>query len=441
MVAYAPRKPVAQRKIMPWKIEEIANQNFAPGDDFLKSIANQARKVYCEYSALDEAIPDVVQLLPPPLMAMQKEFIRSVCELPQDPVPLPSRPRIPSNSGGCDCQLYRVTAQFTAYPDAEFPPFTSEPMYGPVGIWAGPIPGGTTAAWGFVNRGDSSTGCLPSARRVISSQGFDPRSQLSILGIAPAGLPGSPFINCARPTLPTAPPSVRVQPPALPTINIPVPGLPPIVIPVIAAPIFIKPEFNFSPQFVLDVGGINVEFKLGEVNLSYSPTFAAPITINPPGFSQPQLPPTVQPQPLPDTGDCCVELLAGQQDIKEKLTEIEACVCPKEQTVVEQVSGVQAHTFQSTGRVVRTANLVVDGYLDRKAFGVPGGQEVRISGWYSFMVENRKISRESIQYDRNELFCDIDGVDGFTFSLYNGLTATCTIFADIEEETQNGNTT
>lgn len=448
---------------MPFPLKDIAGQNFQPGSDYLKSVANQARKAYCAYVDLEEGIPDVVETGLSPLRALQKEFVRSVCELPEDPVPLPPSKRLPSNAGKCAGVYYQAKGR------GKSPSTGGQTVDYQSGGW-GPVsfaqrtfdPGsGTQVQYGFeFQNGTPATGPQPGRITNYFVTGVPDGTSFSVTSITPD--PSLSPTDCNRPTLPTDRTSPRSdrQPP---TVNIPVPDLPDIVIPVIPVPVPVLPGVRFAPTLVFDVGGINIEFSPGNVEFSFNPQINAPITINNPGGLAPTLPPSVQPVPPPSGRDCCEQLLAeigaarGQIEIVRAKTidiqtgvqrvegvqsgtvvplleDIQECVCPKPTRQLAGFTNLQTFTSnEPTSNMAFAQVRIVDGGNKRKTFGVPGGVPVTIAGWYAFGRDGRWGERRPLQFDNNLCLPETRLLTDFTFAVYNGLTASGTVHVEIED--------
>lgn len=444
---------------MGYPIAEIANQNFQAGADYLKSIANSARKAYCTYVAVDNAIPDVVDVVPAPLKALQEEFVRSICELPADPVPLPPPNRLPSNAGSCACQPYRVN--FSTLRGEVIQETLTVDRLGPIGMFnrSADNPNDPTLRQvGITSRGLPTEPCRTDLRfdQYLQAGGSVPIS-IRLNSVVP--VPSSTFVPCDRPTLPTdrRPPGPVDRP--RPTVNIPLPNLPDIEIPVFPVPLPVLPNVKFEPKLVIDVGGINVEFTIGEVNFNFNPELNAPITIFPPGYGQPSLPPAVRPDPSPSGEDCCDEILAaiaevdvqvretdlrvqGVQDtangIKQTqdnavvplLEDIKDCSCPPETLQVATFNNLQGYTYQDANTKLAFAQVNVLTTDIKKTWTVDGGKEVALVGWYAFGRSGRLGERRGLQFRNNLCLPEQPGMDEFTFGLYNGITANGTVHAE-----------
>lgn len=448
---------------MAFPLKDIAGQNFQPGSDYLKSVANQARKAYCGYVGLDEMVPDIVDSGTSPLAALQKEFVRSVCELPDDPVMLPPARRAPSNQGQCQNVLYRVVSIVERGGGLGTDTFPTT-VYGPISIQVRPFDGNPDFNLYVLKHNGRSGGApgnppLEDTLTTARKNGGSGYIQSAVLADT-----NPPQIDCARPTLPsdrTVPSPSRDR--QLPTVKIPVPDLPDIVIPVIPVPIPVLPGVRFAPTLVFDVGGINIEFSPGNVDFSFNPQINAPITINPPGFGQPALPPSVQPVGNQGGRDCCDQLLAeiaaarGQIEIVRAksidiqngvegvanvqsgtvvplLKDIQECACPRPTRQIEGFTNLQTYTSSDPRSNMAFAQVRVLGGGDkRKTFGVPGGVPVTIAGWYAFGRDGRWGERRPLQFDSNLCLPETRLLTDFTFAVYNGLTASGTVHVEIED--------
>jgi len=448
---------------MGYRWSEIANQNFQPGSDYLKSIANTARKAYCTVIApVDVWLADTFPF-PAESEALSRELARSLCELPEDPVPLPPADRLPSNIGQCQCQPYRVA--YTVFTNGV--PFESGSIdrLGPINVSRREIPGSggsTLVLVGITHRGNTTQACSPTAivdDLLQASKSSNPT--ISIDSIVP--VPNYGFVDCARSTFPTDKPRSPDNEPPRPTIDIPRPTLPPITIPIFPVPIPVLPGVEFSPKLVLDVGGINIEFSIGEVNFKFNPQLNAPITIFPPGYGQPTLPPSVQPLPSPGGEDCCEEILEildvistrtqridlNVQDVEQTADNIEAvqsnnviplledimkCACPLETVQVATFNNLQGYTYNNADTKLAFAQVNVLTNDIKKTWTVDGGKEVALVGWFAFGRDGRLGVRRPLQFRNNLCLPEERGMNEFTFGLYNGITANGTVHAEENEE-------
>lgn len=446
-------------------LSSLAGQAFQEGSDYLLSIANQARKAYCGYVALDNSIPDVVDLTPPPLRALQNEFVRRVCELPDDPVPLPPAPRSPSNAGKCECLAYKIKGYYQEQ-GSEPIQFSNE-VYGPITPYSrtvGAAPNVQTQV-GYTHRGIYGGGCQPTTQdNIVRSAGIQYNLTMVLTSITPyAPNPPAPT-DCSRPTLPTDN-TTRKGPSVPPSVNIPVPNLPDINIPVLPVPLPVAPNVSFEPKLVIDVGGINISFTMGDVEFSFNPNINAPITLFPPGYQQPALPPSVEPLPPQGGKDCCDEIFKrfntvdsnlfkvdlATQGIKDDtaniktvqnasvvplLKDIQECVCLPDAQLFATYTNVQDIIFPAGDEEVAFAVVRLIGEGDeKKRFQTPGGEPVVMCGWYAFGRSGRWFDRHALQYKDNIMIPPSRGTNTFTFSVYNGLRANCQIFTYKKETT------
>lgn len=443
---------------MGWKIEDIANQNFQPGSDYLKSIANAARKEYCSSGTALGDWADDNNTMPVPLKSLLKEFDRSICELPQEPVPLPPANRRPSNEGQCVGLLYRVNNSWADNSGSINTDFTN--VFGPVTPYSRTFVDGpnifTEIGYTYFGREGAPT---PGQMQTNIT-----RSQQQATGLRFAAWSATPFspnnpqpTECKRPTLPTDP--VDRRPPVdRPRVRIPSPGFPDIDLPIFPVPRIVAPGIKFEPKLILDVGGINIEFNVGGVDLSFSPTLIAPITIFPPGFGLPSLPPTINPDggssstcdltPVLDR----LQLARGEIEVVRSevieaqniannisnvqlntvvplLQDIQDCVCLPDAILFSSVGNVQDYLFPAGEEELAFATIrLISGSDKAKTFGTPNGETVTIIGWYAFGRSGRWGERKGLQYSNNLLVPIGRGWNTFTFSLYNGLTANLQLF-------------
>lgn len=448
---------------MGYRWSEIANQNFQPGSDYLKSIANATRKAYCSVGAPIEGWLADNLPFPPALEALSRETTRALCELPEEPIALPPPNRLPSNAGACDCQIYRVN--FSTLRGQQVQETLTIDRRGPIGMFnrsANNPSDPTLRQVGITSRGLPTEPCQATTRfdQFLQTGGSLPVS-IRLNSVVPA--PGSTFVPCQRDTLPTdrQPPGPVDRP--RPTINIPIPTLPPITIPIFPVPLPVLPGVKFEPKLVIDVGGINVEFTIGEVNFNFNPQLNAPITIFPPGSGQPSLPPSVQPLPSPGGEDCCEEILEvldvistrtqridlNVQDVEQTTDNIEAvqsnnviplledikdCACPPESVQVATFTNLQGYTYQDANTKLLFAQVNVLTTDIKKTWTVDGGKEVALVGWFAFGRSGRLGVRKPLQFRNNLCLPDVPGMDEFTFGLYNGITANGTVHAEKNEE-------
>lgn len=444
---------------MGYRWSEIANQEFQAGSDYLKSVANSARKAVCRSGDLVGNFLEFNELAPPAVAALLGELGRSLCELPEDPVLLPPANRAPSNEGKCQCQPYRVNYEILL----DGAPFDSGFLdrRGAIGVFREerPNPGQPrpAIALGITHFGNINESCslAPIKNDLVIYPGSG-NIQLVLTGLSTP--PGSTFVPCERPTLPTDRPRTPLPAPR-PTIDIPRPTLPPITIPIFPVPLPVLPNVKFEPKLVIDVGGINIEFTVGEVNFNFNPELNAPITIFPPGYGQPSLPPAVRPDPSPSGEDCCDEILAaiaevdvqvretdlrvqGVQDtangIKQTqdnvvvplLEDIKDCSCPPETVQVATFTNLQGYTYQDANTKLAFAQVNVLTTDIKKTWTVDGGKEVALVGWYAFGRTGRLGERRALQFRNNLCLPEQPGMDEFTFGLYNGITANGTVHAE-----------
>lgn len=439
-------------------LESIANQNFAPGDDYLLSIANQARKAYCTFVDINESVPDVVDIVPAPLKALQQELVRRVCELPQDPVPQRPPNRLPSNAGSCVCLPYRIKGFYQESGGPQIS-FTNE-VYGPVTPYSRKIgnPPNVQDSVGYTHRGNFGGGCLPTLQdNIVRQQNVGLGLRMTVVSIEPyAPNPPAP-VDCQRPTLPTDRTVTQPRLPS-PSINIPRIDLPDINIPVLPVPLPIGPGISFEPKLVIDVGGINISFTMGDVEFSFNPQIDAPITFFPPGYKQPTLPPGVEPLPSKNSKDCCDEIfkrfntvdsnlfkvdLATQgikddtQNIKTVqnasvvplLKDIQECVCDPDAQLFQTFTNVRGCIFPAGEEEISFAVVRLAGNLnDRRTFEVPGGETVSMVGYCSFGVSGRWGERIPLQYRDNIVKAPGRGYNQFTASFIDLGTGNVQIF-------------
>jgi len=123
--------------------------------------------------------------------------------------------------------------------------------------------------------------------------------------------------NCGNP--PVEYPIVEIPPVTFSpdvTINLPG-GL--VTIPVTIIPTVIVPTLNFRPEVNVNVGGINVNFNLGGIDLSSDTSGGVSITL-PPGDTRP-LPPNPTAPKDPRSQACDLT------EVNRKLDEIKECAC------------------------------------------------------------------------------------------------------------------
>jgi hypothetical protein len=448
---------------MPFPLRDIANQNFQPGSDYLKSIANAARKSYCSSGTALGDWAAGADTMPIPLKALMREIDRSICELPEEPVVLPPVQRSPSNAGSCECAPYEVKSFWKDGSSQGV--LNTDRFYGPVTPFQREVgaPPNVQQQVGLFHRGIFGSGCQPAIQETVKRSDFNnPSLSQVVVSIAPYS-PNPPApIDCVRPTLPTDR-TARRQPTDRPVINIPVPNLPDITIPVIPVPLPVLPGVKFEPKLVVDVGGINIEFGVGDVDFSFSPVLVAPIFITPPGTYQPSLPPGVQPLPSDGGVDCCDELLAAIaavdgkveltrsrvidvenivdniQDIQLNtevplLKDIQDCACLPDTQLFQVFNNFQSVIFPAGEEEVAFATVTVTQGGDiKKTFGAPGGETVSIVGWYAFGRSGRQGERKPLQYINSIMQAPGRGWNTFTYSLYNGMRANCQIFTFIKD--------
>lgn len=413
---------------------QIVGKSFAPDVSLFEAAANETRRALCSREQIGTAVLDTGISLGGPLAAMREGLLNHICNQPGEIIPRPSQPLAPSNEGSCSCQRYIVRTR-TTLPSGDSFPDSESLLYGPIGTFEDRDPAGTNARrQGLTSRGDIGGPCLPTIVKTVLNVGHQEGQKFSIVSISPWNPGAFPPVTCERPTFPAPRPQVDGEKP-YPTINFPVPNAPSIPIPIIPVPVVIPVGAIIAPKLSFDLGGLNLEFSLGGVEINFNNSnSSSPITVAPPAFKQPSLPPQVTPIAPKEGEDCCDELLLGQQNIKDKLDDIEDCVCPPESEQLEAFTEVQTFTKNTgTKRIafVQIGMLFVD---DGKSFNVPGGKEVCISGWYAFGRDGRMGERKTLQYRQNLCVPPGKGYNEFTFSVYNGLLASGTIHTEKESE-------
>lgn len=461
---YTASLTTVQQEIMGFSPSELVGQDFGTGDDFLKSVANQARKAYCSYVALDDSVPDVPGANGGLLSGVQREFVRSVCELPGDSVPLPPPNRAPSNLGKCQNVLYVVSSVVERGGGLGTDNFQTT-VYGPVSLESRPLSGNADfVVWYLKHNGRN--GATPGTGPLEDSlQSARRDSGKAYIRSATLAITNPPQVDCSRPTLPTDQ-TRRPVPPAsnLPTVNIPIPNLPTINLPVIPLPIPIPVGGTFAPRLVIDVGGLTIDFSVGDVNITVNPKLEVPVTLFPPGYRQPALPPTIDPFTYAGLIDCCdeiqkkIEFVGSQvtkvdlatQDLKDRavstlnyltgaitplLEDIQECSCPPEGELFAAFNNLQGYEVSTEGKSIVVARVdLVNGGDVKKTFEVPNSPRVTICGWYAFGYEGRWGIRHPLQYENNICVPESGNYDGFSFGLYNGLTANGSVIVKKTEE-------
>lgn len=439
---------------MPYTLKDIANQNFQPGSSFLKSVANASRKAMCTVYGFDDVyIPGPSGEIPDAFRAMQKQFLKEVCNLPEEPVPIPDRKNLPSNAGKCQCQAYRVVSNLSS---AGFPLGNdTRTVRGPITLFrdqgSPPQPNIQTA--GYTHFGSPFEPCRSTpVRQELIVTGVSGSPQVDIVSTTPVDINGNTVVDCQRPTFPEPAPGTKL-PPGNPTIDIPNPDGTTINFPIIPVPIPVLPNVSFEPKFVFDVGGVNIEFNLGGVNISFNPQLVAPVIVSPFPPIVPPLPPSVQPLPVAGGGkDCCAELIALGNNIRGDveivrsrvidvqntantidavqtgevvplLKDIQECACPPDSELFSSWQNLQTITVEVLPKRLIYAVVQLQSGQERKVFNVPGGVRVNIAGWFAFGREGVFTPRQPLQYDSNLCVPDRDDYTTFTYSVYTGLTA------------------
>jgi len=420
--------------LIPYK--DIANKSLTPGTPIFEAVANETRRAFCAREQVGEVVFDTGIKLSGPLKAAQEGLFDYICGLPEEPIPRSPAPLAPSNEGQCECQPYRVSYRLTV----DGIPFGNSfiDRNGPISTFfeTRPGPSGTTVnVVGVTSRGAPGGACSPSiVRSNLLSVESPSQPEVTITGIAPS--PDYPSVQCERPTFPA--PGDRsgpIQP--YPPIAFPIPNKPPVLIPIIPVPVIIPVGAIIAPKFVFDVGGLNVEFSLGGVEITVNTgNQTGDITVVQPGFEQPTLPPSVITVNIGGGGgaDCCDEILNKLDQMDDKLDDIQDCVCIPESELLESFENLRSGIFVHEERSLSFVEINLDSVHDRNSFSVPGGVEVVIAGWYSFGRDGRWGDRKQLQYRNN--ICVPPGRDynEFTFSIQGALTASGSVHVEKEPE-------
>lgn len=196
-------------------------------------------------------------------------------------------------------------------------------------------------------------------------------------------------------------------------------------------------DVNFRPEVVVNVGGIDVNFRLDGI------TFNIPPGVDSPSPTYPLPDPRPNPPTRPPSGgggggggDCPDVNL---DPILNKLNEIETTIDVIDENVVElldcdRCERLPITSSEYTGNQIGSGNsglfslsedaewveLVLTQIPEnaRIQFGMEA-PDVRYSGWYAFRTGNRMLERRPIHYENNALPVP-KGVTAFSYTLYTG---------------------
>lgn len=278
--------------------------------DTLRNVANAAASAVC---GLYEAYPRgiIPQFGDPTGVGNFTDGLLNRLCAPRGQVPIP--PSQPFSGGQCECVQYRVGGNITGFgtPDQTFDLFA----FGSIGGIVNNKTESGENRYGFFAGGAACGGRV--FRGVIQST-LD--GTVVITSVVP--FPSVPD-NCGNP--PVEYPIVNIPPIAFsPNIDINLPGGL-VNIPVVVIPTVIAPTLNFRPEINVNVGGINVNFNLGGIDLSSDTSGGVTITL--PGGDTRPLPPTPITPKEPRAQACDLT------EVNRKLDEIKECACGAEKVL------------------------------------------------------------------------------------------------------------
>ncbi len=293
---------------------ELAGQLTTDSADSLKNIAAAAANVVCGIYR-DHPTGIIPSVGSTPVSDVTTALLDRLCA-PRGALPPPRT--VPFNGGQCNCVRYRVFYEVIVNGGA--PSVNPFDCNGPVGTYRRVYSEGSIqlAEFGITHNNDA---CTAIVRTGAIGNVLPSSSSIRITNIE--RLDGQPD-SCGNP-----PPEF---PRSYPTTNnyntnvaVSIGGIA-INTPITIIPTTFSPEFNFRPEFNIDVGGIDVNFNLGGIDFNFNPTFNTPIRI-PGDYPTTTPPPAVEPQekvPSECDLDPVIELL---EDIKD-------CACEPEDMVL-----------------------------------------------------------------------------------------------------------
>lgn len=412
----------------PWQFWSDPNAAIAPS---VRQIGNRARDIGCDlyrrfprwltgdYGAV--ALPNPVRLL-----------WDMMC---QDPADDPPGPEVPFTGGQCPVR-YTVVVNFSAAGGAPgLPPANFNVTLRPYG----PIRGLRITANGGGGK----------SLDLIGAEFFDPNIQ-AVYNVttwtdsAYSGETGTIVSltredgqpdECGDP--PPEWPDVMPEPGDLTFVtNINIDGVD-VSVPVIIPTINFNPNFNFQPQFTVDIGGVRVTIDLGGIDFSFDPTINLPRIPSGPDPRPPaDRPPPVTP-PTPGNGGECPDVnlepvLTAIAEVKQDTEEILALI---EELLNCDRCKREPITFN--GYALRSSGAAQSGVvqLDPKSrwvrleitqtpanariqWGVDA-PDVYFAGWYFFITGASANDRRPVHFLDNA-YETVEGSQSFAYTLPAG---------------------
>lgn len=355
--------------------------------DTIKKAADAAANVACGLYRDHPGFvlpPSTFGLLPQPQQAARGIW-DSLCG---GRVTLPPPPQVPYTGGQCVNVPYNVTRSIDTNIDDSNPPSTATfGAVGKLGSLGVRSVAGNQKQWFLPTRLGTAT---PSETIIFTA----PNSQadkvrVSILSVAPVGTGAN---NCGNPPIqypPTVPPASQTGGNTIINNN----DGTDFSVPFAYIPVDITP--TFSPQIRVDVGGLNVRFDGGGVDVQFPDVNPSPPGSTPfPDGGGSKLPPggtSPPPAPSPTPGD-------------DDFPPVELPETPGSE---EDVPGI------------KFLEIVVTKDPDKLHFG-EGGENVIFAGWVAFRAKSGGYyPRQQINF-RQSVFPAPEGSDGYTLTFTNG---------------------
>lgn len=372
----------------------------SPTGDLANDFANNAADVFCNAFSNDPGAFIGGPVTSGPGFAALALASR-ICQ-PRDKMPTPPQP--PFEGGQCDCILYRVSYQ--AYYSGS-PSFNGQTRrYGPIsGLSLGST--GDLKTIGFFY-GSANCGGRQRYNIIANFEKYGMGEGENFAVITGVTRDDEQPDTCGNPApeFPASmPPLNNLEGPTIvPILGVPTPL--PFKIPPILPPVEL-PDF---PLFIVNVGGIDVNFDLGGVNLNVNPTIQLPPTLppptQPPGYNLPPVSPTkpnTDTKPLSDKLDNIEDTLDdtkdGVNDANDKLDDLKDCdrCTPKFTYPVEFLPPQESRTSVGYSDELFAVTLTFDvAPANPKLEPGGNGPTVYYAGWFWFIVNGGTTERQPI---------------------------------------------
>jgi len=194
-----------------------------------------------------------------------------------------------------------------------------------------------------------------------------------------------------------------------------------------------RPQFNFNPQLVFEVGPFNFNFDLGGLQIGFNPNFNFPEQPNPPAL----------PPGSPDGGGSPDNVKPptreDQEEIKDELDDIKECACDEPPDPPDILSA----GFSGAGGVVTvggkilyvTMTITELGEGVRSQLGSGGAPDVFYLGWHSFGFSNsgNPGDRVPISFLSSTFLPPTESCGTFSWSLNFNSECAGTVFYVVED--------